>query len=95
MHLLLSATFQPKLIRKGGGTTPDFRKGELGTPKVVERAIPSGRSRMNCAFERRRTHEGDAIAAARRRLPMVEMALPIVLIGPVSSGSWIYAPWLP
>ena len=32
-------------------------------------------------FERRRTHEGDAIAAARRRLPMVEVNAATPLIG--------------
>jgi predicted dithiol-disulfide oxidoreductase (DUF899 family) len=32
--------------------------------------------------EKAHTHEGDAISAARRRLPMVEMDPAITLIGP-------------
>jgi predicted dithiol-disulfide oxidoreductase (DUF899 family) len=60
----------------------DTRSDELGAPTVVDRrtfdaAVDSLRVR-----EKAHTREGDAIAAARRRLPMVEVDGATPLIGP-------------
>ena len=44
-----------------------------GMPPVVDRASLKGRVDALRIREKAHTHEGDAIAAARRRLPMVEV----------------------
>lgn len=44
-----------------------------GTPKVVDRATFQAQLDALRVREKAHTHEGDAIAAARRRLPMVEV----------------------
>jgi predicted dithiol-disulfide oxidoreductase (DUF899 family) len=51
-------------------------------PPVVERAAFEARIDELRAREKARTQEGDAIAAARRRLPMVELDPTLPLIGP-------------
>jgi predicted dithiol-disulfide oxidoreductase (DUF899 family) len=60
----------------------DESTGLPGTPATVDRAAfeaELGRLRVR---EKAHTRQGDAIAAARRRLPMVEVAPDIELIGP-------------
>jgi predicted dithiol-disulfide oxidoreductase (DUF899 family) len=53
-----------------------------GLPEVVDRAaFQAGLDRLR-AREKAHTREGDAIAAARRRLPMVEMDPAVPLTGP-------------
>src|SRR5579859_223690 len=52
---------------------PDFMKDELGTPKIVDRSTFQAKLDELRVREKAHTHEGDAIAAARRRLPMVEV----------------------
>ena len=54
----------------------------LGTPNVVDRAKFHAELEALRVREKAHTHEGDAIAAVRRRLPMVEMDSSIPLIGP-------------
>jgi predicted dithiol-disulfide oxidoreductase (DUF899 family) len=51
-------------------------------PQTVDRATWQARLDELLAREKAHTHEGDAIAAARRRLPMVEVDARIPLIGP-------------
>src|SRR5579864_725512 len=60
----------------------DFMRDELGAPKAVDRAMFQAELDALLVREKAHTHEGDAIAAARRRLPMVEVDPTITLIGP-------------
>ncbi|MBV9770798.1 MAG: DUF899 family protein [Bryobacterales bacterium] len=55
---------------------------EPGGPQVVDRSSFQAELDALRIREKAHTHEGDAIAAARRRLPMVEMDPSIALIGP-------------
>jgi predicted dithiol-disulfide oxidoreductase (DUF899 family) len=61
---------------------PDFMDDELRTPKIVDRAAFQTELDALRVREKAHTHEGDAIAAARRQLPMVEVDPTITLIGP-------------
>jgi predicted dithiol-disulfide oxidoreductase (DUF899 family) len=54
----------------------------LGVPVVVDRATWQAELDALRVREKAHTREGDAIAAARRRLPMVEVDSTITLIGP-------------
>jgi len=54
----------------------------MGLPPVVDRATWQGEIDGLRVREKAHTHEGDAIAAVRRRLPMVELDPAILLIGP-------------
>ena len=54
---------------------------QLSTPKVVDRSTFQAELDKLRVREKAHTHEGDAIAAARRRLPMVEMDAATPLIG--------------
>ena len=58
----------------------DFMKDELGAPEVVDRTTFQAGLDALRVREKAHTREGDAIAAARRRLPMVEVdgATPLV-----------------
>jgi predicted dithiol-disulfide oxidoreductase (DUF899 family) len=53
-----------------------------GVPVVVDRATFQAELDAVRVREKRHTREGDAIAAARRRLPMVEVDANLALIGP-------------
>jgi predicted dithiol-disulfide oxidoreductase (DUF899 family) len=53
-----------------------------GLPQVVDRAIFQAELDRLRVREKAHTREGDAIAAARRRLPMVEVDPNVELIGP-------------
>jgi predicted dithiol-disulfide oxidoreductase (DUF899 family) len=57
-----------------------FARGELGAPEVVDRIAFQAELDVLRVREKAHTREGDAIAAARRRLPMVEVdgATPLV-----------------
>ena len=59
----------------------DFMKDELAVPRVVDRATFQAQLDALLVREKAHTHEGDAIAAARRRLPMVEVDGKLQLIG--------------
>src|ERR1035438_8949391 len=63
-------------------TMTDLRKNEMGTPKIADRATFQAQLDALRSREKAHTHEGDAIAADRRRLPMVEMDPTIKLTGP-------------
>jgi hypothetical protein len=56
------------------------RKAELGAPKVVDRSTFQAELDALRAREKAHAREGDAIAAARRRLPMVAVdgATPLI-----------------
>jgi predicted dithiol-disulfide oxidoreductase (DUF899 family) len=60
----------------------DTMKGKLGVPKIVDRSTFHAELEALRIREKAHTHEGDAIAAARRRLPVVEVNPTIRLIGP-------------
>ena len=51
-------------------------------PEVVDRATWQAARDALLAREKAHTHEGDAIAAARRRLPMVEVDPAVTVVGP-------------
>jgi predicted dithiol-disulfide oxidoreductase (DUF899 family) len=60
----------------------DIMRSEFGTPKVVDRSDFHAELDALRVREKAHTREGDAIAAARRRLPMVELDSTVQLIGP-------------
>ena len=62
-------------------TMTDSMKDELGAPKVVDRSTFHAELDALRVREKAHTREGDAIAAARRRLPMVEVDGATPLIG--------------
>jgi predicted dithiol-disulfide oxidoreductase (DUF899 family) len=51
----------------------DFIRDELGASKIVDRSTFQAELDALRIREKAHTIEGDAIAAARRRLPMVEV----------------------
>ena len=51
----------------------DIMRNELGAPKIVDRSNFQAELDALRVREKAHTREGDAIAAARRRLPMVEV----------------------
>ena len=60
----------------------DVMRKEVGAPKLVDRTTFDAQLDALRVREKAHTHGGDAIAAARRRLPMVEVDPAITLIGP-------------
>ena len=58
----------------------DIMRDELGAPKIVDRSTFQAELDALRLREKAHTRQGDAIAAARRRLPMVEVdgATPLV-----------------
>src|SRR3954453_2497971 len=65
-----------------GDRTPTAGDDAPSLPPVVDRATWSAEIDSLRAREKAHSREGDAIAAARRRLPMVEVDAGIPLIGP-------------
>src|SRR6266852_9806720 len=59
----------------------DIMRDELGAPKIVDRSTFQAEVDALRVREKAHTREGDAIAAARRRLPMVEVDGATPLIG--------------
>ena len=59
----------------------DVTRDEVGAPKIVDRPTLQAELDALLVREKAHTHEGDAIAAARRRLPMVEVDGKLKLIG--------------
>ena len=51
----------------------DIMRDDLGAPKIVDRSTFQAERDVLRVREKAHTREGDAIAAARRRLPMVEV----------------------
>src|SRR5437868_13231899 len=67
---------------KQGGVPVPSSLDTFALPAVVDRSTFQGELDALRVREKAHTHEGDAIAAARRRLPMVEMDPAVRLIGP-------------
>ena len=65
-----------------GLPTPDGNDTPAAMPAVVDRATWQAELDKLLVREKAHTREGDAIAAARRRLPMVEVDPAITLVGP-------------
>jgi predicted dithiol-disulfide oxidoreductase (DUF899 family) len=64
-------------------TTPDHpTSAPTGRPPVVDRATWQAARDVLLRREKAHTREGDAIAAARRRLPMVEFDATVEVVGP-------------
>ena len=61
---------------------PDHRQAEGAVMDIVDRATFQDELDRLRTREKAHTHEGDAIAAARRRLPMVEVDATLELLGP-------------
>src|SRR5579863_433340 len=59
----------------------NFTREELAAPKVVDRNTFEAELDALRVREKAHTREGDAIAAARRRLPMVEVNAASALVG--------------
>jgi predicted dithiol-disulfide oxidoreductase (DUF899 family) len=59
----------------------DLKRDELGVPEVVDRSTFQAELNALRVREKAHTREGDAIAAARRRLPMVEVDGSTPLVG--------------
>ena len=55
---------------------------DVGAPKIVDRSTFQAQLEALRIREKAHTHEGDAVAAARRQLPMVEVDPTIAVIGP-------------
>lgn len=60
----------------------EFMRDELGVPNIVDRATFQAELDALRVWEKAHTPEGDAIAAARRCLPMVEVDASTPLMGP-------------
>src|SRR5690348_10507244 len=80
--LLVSAKSRISVGTEKGETMRNIATNEVAAPKVVDRSTFQAELDALRVREKAHTHEGDAIAAARRRLPMVEMDPTIKLIGP-------------
>jgi predicted dithiol-disulfide oxidoreductase (DUF899 family) len=74
-------TLLPRLHKEMERTMVEPMKGELGIPKIVDRATFQAEVDALRIREKVHTREGDAIAAARRRLPMVKVDGATPLIG--------------
>jgi predicted dithiol-disulfide oxidoreductase (DUF899 family) len=69
--------------------TDTMSDDELGAPKIVDRSTFQAELDALRVREKAHTREGDAIAAARRRLPMVEVDGATPLIGETWRGDTI------
>jgi len=80
MCLLMNATSRSNYFAAKEKTMTNTSEKDLGVPKVVDRSMFQAELDALRVREKAHTHEGDAIAAARRRLPMVEVdgATPLV-----------------
>src|ERR1700733_11555965 len=66
-------------------------RDEIGAPAVVDRGVFQAELDALQAREKAHSREGDAIAAARRRLPMVEVDGATPLIGEHGAGTLLDA----
>src|SRR3982074_768166 len=83
--MLISGLFKQPLRtrarRRKERTMTDFMRDAPGAPKIVDRSTFQADLDALRVREKAHTREGDAIAAARRRLPMVEVDGATPLIG--------------
>lgn len=68
--------------REGANGNEKRMNNDVGAPKIVDRSAFETQLEALRIREKAHTHEGDAIAAARRQLPMVEVDPTIAVIGP-------------
>jgi predicted dithiol-disulfide oxidoreductase (DUF899 family) len=68
-----------------------MHNGDVATPPVVDRDKFESELRVLRAREKAHTRESDAIAAARRRLPMVEVDGALPLVGPSGEATLLDA----
>jgi predicted dithiol-disulfide oxidoreductase (DUF899 family) len=73
------------------GSVPAGATGALGLPVVVDRAAFQAEVDRLRVREKAHTREGDAIAAARRCLPMTEVDASLTLAGPAGPVSLLEA----
>jgi hypothetical protein len=59
-------------VPENKGEKTDFMKDEPGAPQIVDRSTFQAELDALRVREKAHTHEADATAASRRRLPMVE-----------------------
>jgi|ERR1035438_6819966 predicted dithiol-disulfide oxidoreductase (DUF899 family) len=78
----MSAAAQRKACAGKDRTVTDFKREGPGAPNIVDHATFQAELDALRVREKAHTHEGDAIAATRRRLPMVEVDATTKLIGP-------------
>jgi len=78
----MSATPKLKDWQQRRGTIIGITTKELGAPRIVDRSAFQAELDALLVREKAHTREGDAIAAARGRLPMVEIDATTILIGP-------------
>ena len=77
----MAETSPPKACVARERTMTDIMRDELGAPNIVDRSTFQAELEALRVREKAHTREGDAIAAARRRLPMVEVDGATPLIG--------------
>ena len=79
-------------------TTPSDPTNALpGRPPVVDLATWQAARDELLVREKAYTREGDALAAARRRLPMVELDGAVEVVGPdgeAPAGRWAKSGWI-
>lgn len=68
-------------VAAAGGKMKDFIRDEAAVPSVVDRDVFQAELEALRVREKAHTREGDAIAAARRRLPVVKVDSATPLIG--------------
>ena len=77
----VAETSPPKACVARERTMKDIMRDEFGAPKIVDRSTFQAELDALRVREKAHTREGDAIAAGRRRLPMVEVGGATPLIG--------------
>jgi predicted dithiol-disulfide oxidoreductase (DUF899 family) len=73
------------------GTMTDIMRDELAAPNIVDRSTFQAELDALRVREKAHTREGDALAAARRRLPMVEVDGATPLVGERSAATLLDA----
>src|SRR5436305_15351219 len=70
-----------RLLGQGKGESMEANSTPYSLPEIVDRATWQAEVDRVLVREKAHTREGDAIAAARRRLPMVEVDAQTPLVG--------------
>src|ERR1035441_6592350 len=87
----MSAAAQRKAWAGKDRTVTDFKREGPGAPNIVDHATFQAELEELRVREKAHTREGDAIAAPRRRLPMVEVDATTSLTGPDGPSSLLEA----
>src|ERR1019366_6507232 len=86
-----ACSLRPRARRRKKKTMNEIMRDELGAPKIVDRSTFQAELDVLRVREKAHTRAGDAIAAARRRLPMVEVDGATPLIGEHGAGTLVDA----